>query len=78
MNLNPTYHDLDKPKKTTGAFIVSFMATAAISVLLARCFAGCAPLAAYNSHVAAREDSLSGYSKEGNYGGQFSHRVEYR
>lgn len=40
---------------------------------------GCSTLTAYNSHVAAREDSISGYSKDnGSIGGAFSHRVEYR
>lgn len=38
----------------------------------------CAALSEYNSHVAAREDSLSGYTKNGGGGGAFTHRVEYR
>lgn len=40
--------------------------------------AGCEAVQTYNSHVAAREDSLSGYAKGSNYGGAYTHRVEYR
>ena len=39
---------------------------------------GCEALTEYNKHVAAREESLSGYSKDGDYGARFTHRVEYR
>lgn len=34
--------------------------------------------ATYNDHVAARELSLSGYTKNGGYGGAITRRVEYR
>lgn len=47
-------------------------------LILSVMFTGCAPVAAYNATVAARQDSLSGYSKDGAYGGQYTHRVEYR
>lgn len=35
-------------------------------------------LAAYNSHVAARSDSISGYSKDSSVGGAYTHTVQYR
>lgn len=51
------------------------------TILLLACaslLSGCGALQAYNSHVAAREDSLSGFSKDGDFGGAYTHRVEYK
>lgn len=58
---------------------ITFAITLLAALLLAT-LNGCnsAPVAAYNSHVAAREDGISGYAKDGNYGGEYRHRVEYR
>jgi hypothetical protein len=49
-------------------------------ILASITIAGCntAPVQQYNAHVAAREDSVEGYAKDGNYGGEIKHRVEYR
>lgn len=34
--------------------------------------------AEYNSHVASRSDTLSGFSKDSNVGGALTHTVTYR
>lgn len=47
-------------------------------ILLAMAAPSCAPIAAYNATVAARSDSLSGYTKDGASGAAWIHRVEYR
>ncbi len=48
----------------------------ALAVML---LTGCSALDAYNRHVAAREDSVTVLPNEnGQYGGEYTHRVEYR
>lgn len=49
--------------------------TISVGLLMAWLLNGCA---AYQSHVAARQTSLSGYAKNDNFGGKIIHRVEYR
>lgn len=64
----------------TPLFILArFVILAALLLLGFSLFFGCAK---YNAHVAAREDSLSGYAKESGdargAGVAITHRVEYR
>lgn len=52
-------------------------------ILIALCcsclaLSSCASVAAYNAKVSSRSDSLAGYTKDGNYGGGFTHTVTYR
>jgi hypothetical protein len=48
MNISPTYHDFDKPKKTTGVKLVGFCFALAVAALLVKCFTGCATTAPFS------------------------------
>jgi uncharacterized membrane protein len=60
--------------RVCGVFAVALLLSVAS---LSGCVAGRQAISAYNRTVSAREDSLNGFAKDGNYGGGWTHRVEY-
>lgn len=63
--------------RTIHTFVDLFLITVAVVGLAL--LSGCSCLSDYNRHVSAREDGVTVQADErGNYGGTYTHRVEYR